>query len=135
MKYDEISYKHASSVIMTLRLKIPIPSKINLINTSLHEARSIIYTFFSVNYSYGNYVEDQIILSETHPDFLAILDIITDHITRVRETRGSLHIHIYNVKKENIKLEHLQQFWTRIIPYTQYFGYYHLYINAHSQTL
>lgn len=117
---------------MTLRLKIPIPSKLNLINSSIDDARNMIHTFFSVNYSYGSYVEDQITLSAVHRDFLGILDIITDRITRVRESRGALHIHIYDVPKENIQLHHLRHFWSRIIPYDKYFGYYNLIIYAHS---
>jgi hypothetical protein len=118
---------------MTLRLKIPIPSKLNLINSGIDDARNMIHTFFSVNYSYGSYVEDQITLSAVHRDFLGILDIITDHITRVRESRGALHIHIYDVPKENIQLLHLRHFWSRIIPYDKYFGYYNLIIYAHSE--
>ena len=116
---------------MTLRLKIPISSKLNLTNSTIDEARNMIHTFFSVNYSYGTYVEDQFTLSVAHPDFLAILDIITDRITRVRESRGALHIHIYDVPKEDIQLHHLRHFWTRIIPYDKYFGYYNLIICAH----
>lgn len=117
---------------MTTRLKIPIPTKLHLINHTIDDARHAIHNFFSVNYSYGSYVEDQIILSARHPDFLAILDILTDRITRVREARGALHIHIYDVKKEDIKLHHLKHFWIRIIPYDSYFGYYNLIIYAHS---
>jgi hypothetical protein len=116
---------------MTLRLKIPIPSRLNLTDSTVDEARNMIHTFFSVNYSYGTYVEDQITLSATHPDFLTVLDILTDRITRVREARGALHVHIYNVPKEDIKLQHLRHFWTRIIPCDKYFGYYNLIIKAH----
>ncbi len=119
---------------MTLRLKIPIPSKLNLTNSTVDDARKMIHTFFSVNYSYGSYVEDQIILSALHTDFIAILDILTDCITRVRETRGALHIHIYDVPREDIELKHLQLFWTRILPYDSYFGYYNLIIYAHSKS-
>ena len=118
--------------IMSIRLKIPIPSKLNLIDSNLYEARISIRKFFSVNYSYGSYVEDQIIISATHPDFLTILDILTDDITRVREARGALHIHIYNVPKDNIDLQYLRYFWNRIIPYDQYFGYYNLIVYAHT---
>ena len=117
---------------MTLRLKIPIPSKLNLTNSTVDEARNMIHTFFSVNYSYGTYVEDQITMSATHPDFINTLDILTDRITRVRESRGALHIHIYDVPKDDIQLYHLRHFWTRIIPYDKYFGYYNLIIYAHS---
>ena len=118
---------------MSLRLKIPIPSKLNLTNSTVDEVRNMIHTFFSVNYSYGTYVEDQITMSATHPDFLTALDILTDRITRVRESRGALHIHIYDVPKEDIKLHHLRHFWTRIIPYDKYFGYYNLIIYAHNE--
>lgn len=118
---------------MSLRLKIPIPSKLNLTNSTVDEARNMIQTFFSMNYSYGAYVEDQITMSSTHPDFLTALDILTDRITRVREARGALHIHIYDVSKEDIQLHHLRHFWTRIIPYDKYFGYYNLIIYAHSE--
>jgi len=119
---------------MTLRLKIPIPSKLNLTDSTVDEARNMIHNFFSVNYSYGAYVEDQITLSATHPDFFDTLDILTDRITRVRESRGALHVHIYDVPKEDIKLHHLRHFWSRIIPYDKYFGYYNLIIYAHSKT-
>ena len=119
---------------MSIRLKIPIPSKLHLIDHTIDEARRAIHNFFSVNYSYGSYVEDQIILSVHHPDFLAILDILTDRITHVREARGALHIHIYDVKKEDIELHHLKHFWIRIIPYDSYFGYYNLIIYAHTQS-
>ena len=118
---------------MSLRLKIPIPSKLNLIDSTLDEARNMIHTFFSVNYSYGTYVEDQITMSATHPDFINTLDILTDRITRVRESRGALHVHIYDVPKEDIQLHHLRHFWSRIIPYDKYFGYYNLIIYAHSK--
>ena len=118
---------------MSLRLKIPIPSKLNLTNSTVDEARNMINTFFSVNYSYGTYVEDQITMSATHPDFLTALDILTDRITRVRESRGALHVHIYDVPKEDIQLHHLRHFWSRIIPYDKYFGYYNLIIYAHNE--
>jgi hypothetical protein len=119
---------------MSLRLKIPIPSKLNLTDSTLDEARNMIHNFFSVNYSYGAYVEDQVTLSATHPNFLDTLDILTDRIARVRESRGALHVHIYDVPKEDIQLHHLHHFWSRIIPYDKYFGYYNLIIYAHSKS-
>ena len=118
---------------MTLRLKIPIPTRLDLTDSTIDEARNMIHNFFSVNYSYGTYVEDQITLSATHPDFFDTLDILTDRITRVRESRGALHVHIYDVPKEDIQLHHLRHFWSRIIPYDKYFGYYNLIIYAHSE--